>query len=421
MLTRIALVICLATSLAISAGAQVHKPSAGLLEALEKVEKDTGKPNALIYYVKAADDPAIQKAINYRQLIDQTLDQGWTEESEPLIGILDSCQNAFNLVRKGVALDHAEFHDLAEYGANAPIMNFLNVQTLAKLICVQGKLRESKSDWEAALGNYLDAIHIGVDHQSRNAALISALLGVSIEMIAYNQISSLVAAQSENAVTLKKAVLKIQKILAEPPSLMDRLIEESRWNISQIEEARKAAEAGADWAKGSPRAMSEFKALSDVFWDYALSADSRVLEASKVILDTPPWKRDISAYEKQFKEAEKDLKRADKDWPASFINWAEVASRSESKQAHAGLVTVRAALELYRLQNDSYPDSLSDLTPEILPELPLDPFSGKPFVYRRTAFGFDLYSLGPDCLDQKGKMKYDIKTGAFSEGDIVLD
>ena len=42
-------------------------------------------------------------------------------------------------------------------------------------------------------------------------------------------------------------------------------------------------------------------------------------------------------------------------------------------------------------------EDLSGLT-----TLPTDPFTGKPFVYRRSGAGFRLYSLGPDQQDDDG-------------------
>ena len=53
-----------------------------------------------------------------------------------------------------------------------------------------------------------------------------------------------------------------------------------------------------------------------------------------------------------------------------------------------------AALRIWQLEHDGhYPESLSALVPGILPSLPLDPYSGKPFLYRRSA-GQTLLPLG---------------------------
>jgi hypothetical protein len=51
---------------------------------------------------------------------------------------------------------------------------------------------------------------------------------------------------------------------------------------------------------------------------------------------------------------------------------------------------IATALELYRHDHASYPDSLDSLAPDYLPELPESPYSGTPFDYRRES---DDYAL----------------------------
>lgn len=75
--------------------------------------------------------------------------------------------------------------------------------------------------------------------------------------------------------------------------------------------------------------------------------------------------------------------------------------------AYQGLETTGLALEAYRAQEGGYPDSLDELVPMLLPQLPKDPFDpeGGPLLYRvarEGAGGRLLYSRGPDQLDQRG-------------------
>jgi len=73
---------------------------------------------------------------------------------------------------------------------------------------------------------------------------------------------------------------------------------------------------------------------------------------------------------------------------------------------HATLRTTLAALavERWRLAHDGQlPDSLTVLSPDLLPESPTDPFTGEALRYQRRARGFVVYSLGPDRRDDAGK------------------
>ena len=68
---------------------------------------------------------------------------------------------------------------------------------------------------------------------------------------------------------------------------------------------------------------------------------------------------------------------------------------------------IMLALEIYYDQNAHWPDSLNDLVPEILPQLPVDPLHGGPFGYRvvdddRFGRPYFLYSFGLDATDDGG-------------------
>jgi hypothetical protein len=72
---------------------------------------------------------------------------------------------------------------------------------------------------------------------------------------------------------------------------------------------------------------------------------------------------------------------------------------------------VLLAIEIFRARHGRDPETLGELTPEILPQPARDPFTGGPFGYRRLAPGEDrrgrrylLYSFGWDGVDNGGAM-----------------
>jgi hypothetical protein len=70
---------------------------------------------------------------------------------------------------------------------------------------------------------------------------------------------------------------------------------------------------------------------------------------------------------------------------------------------------------------DQRPVRLLDLTPAILPRLPVDPFSGKDLGYNATA-GF-VYSVGPDRVDDGGSPEsgwFDFKHGQSGKDDLTM-
>ena len=68
---------------------------------------------------------------------------------------------------------------------------------------------------------------------------------------------------------------------------------------------------------------------------------------------------------------------------------------------------IMLALEQYRAQTGQYPDSLQELAPAILEDIPSDLFSAQGFVYRKLSNdpldkGYVLYSIGVDGVDNNG-------------------
>jgi len=69
--------------------------------------------------------------------------------------------------------------------------------------------------------------------------------------------------------------------------------------------------------------------------------------------------------------------------------------------AEQGMVGI--ALSQYRDVHDTYPGSLEELTPDFLREMPIDPFSNQPYVYRVVGTGYVLYSFGANGKNDRGR------------------
>ena len=74
-------------------------------------------------------------------------------------------------------------------------------------------------------------------------------------------------------------------------------------------------------------------------------------------------------------------------------------------QALIRVSRVGLALLRHKLAHGAYPASLAEIDPEFLGEIPVDPFTGQPLVYRPEADGFVLYSLGKNFRDDNGTIE----------------
>jgi hypothetical protein len=116
--------------------------------------------------------------------------------------------------------------------------------------------------------------------------------------------------------------------------------------------------------------------------------------------------------------------------PKRFLNqllfpvFDGATKREQSSMATLRLLACYATIKRYYQQRGAYPPSLEALRPE-LGEMIIDPFTGKPFVYRtHPKRGFQLYSVGENLTDDGGRLSANrrqgdllpITAGALPEG-----
>jgi hypothetical protein len=65
------------------------------------------------------------------------------------------------------------------------------------------------------------------------------------------------------------------------------------------------------------------------------------------------------------------------------------------------------AIERYRRKHGQIPDELGQLVPDFLPQVPTDPYDGKPLRYVVLDDEYLLYSVGRDRVDDGGQGEYD--------------
>jgi len=86
----------------------------------------------------------------------------------------------------------------------------------------------------------------------------------------------------------------------------------------------------------------------------------------------------------------------------SFGTTAKITGHSFATLRAARLAI---ACELYRREHGKLPESLAELVPDYLPQIPADPFDGQPMRYRRDAGTVLLYSVGENGADDWGDVE----------------
>ena len=90
-------------------------------------------------------------------------------------------------------------------------------------------------------------------------------------------------------------------------------------------------------------------------------------------------------------------------WQGRVSSWIDGSERmlrdNHGSVAKTRLLICSLALQAFYQDHDAWPESLAVLTPGYLPDVPEDPFTGAPVVYRRAGSGYWLYCLPPETAD----------------------
>lgn len=120
------------------------------------------------------------------------------------------------------------------------------------------------------------------------------------------------------------------------------------------------------------------------------------------LLQKPYWET-----KEELKNIEVEIEKAPKEktlltYIIPFASLVRTYLQEARIDAYLGAAELGLANRIYRAKHGKFVDSLSQLTPEILPSLPLDPFTGKDYIYRKKDKGFIIYSVADNLKDDGG-------------------
>ena len=75
------------------------------------------------------------------------------------------------------------------------------------------------------------------------------------------------------------------------------------------------------------------------------------------------------------------------------------------------------ACKIYKNLHGDFPEDLADLAPEIIEKIPVDPFTGDPFIYKKQDSSFIVYSIGSNLKDDGGRGTWRITSLVMEKDD----
>lgn len=133
----------------------------------------------------------------------------------------------------------------------------------------------------------------------------------------------------------------------------------------------------------------------------------RDMRARRVIAENLETVREVSKYDykgyEKWAANHRDLAEA---CEAPMLGFFSLKSICRNNSLYVGCLDGMCALiavEQYKRERGAYPESLSELVPAYLPEVPQDPRCEGPLTYRRDGDDYFLYMLGSGCKDLGGQ------------------
>ncbi|MGQ9901437.1 MAG: hypothetical protein ACUVR1_04405 [Fimbriimonadales bacterium] len=245
--------------------------------------------------------------------------------------------------------------------------------------------------------------------QVRNGGpLIHYMVGVSIHAIALRPLHEELPRMQDRASL--EALLKLARNYEKNRIPLWRAMQEEYYfalSIHQeIAQGRVSMEQlSGSGAERSPSGRGTF--LERIFVKTALPEFNRYMTEAVEDLKKPFHQRN-----RDHKDVEKKIRHP---LNATLLPVYTQASEKEAYEvAMMRLVGCTAAIRLHKLRTGKYPQSLEVLN---LGEMIIDPYSGKPFVYKTDPrFGFLLYSVSENRVDDGGQTVYG--GAADSRGDL---
>jgi hypothetical protein len=369
------------------------------------------KDNAFLLYKKAAAKltdapPAVDDAA--KRLANTPVREWRRADVETLRAHVKKNAEAIELAREGARRPGFRSECQWERGFEMVIPHMSWMRNLARLLCCQARVDLADGRTQDAIGTCADELRIAAD-ASVEPGLIGRLVEIACRDLAMGVVSQILTV-TRNA-DQAELVLRTLTDLAPKPRLRAAFVLDRAAAIDLFE--------GIRTGKRTPEDVLGTSKVNIALTPEQIDADEAAyLEKMQGFIDLA----DKPYYEVGAKAKALDGKPEESAPPQTFGAMltpalSRVFETDAGCLALADVMRTAAAIKVYKLKRLGCPKALSDLVPELLPKIPIDPFAGTPLRYSRLGEGFVVYSVGPNLVDDMGFPGADKRSGdiAYTE------
>ena len=385
---------------------------------LQKVEI-TKSDNAFYYFLEIREKLYIP---DEKEQLFKDMAQGKEWDYEFAKELIDRNQEAFEYLEKGLACSsyqNPEFNDTSKVWIGTILTSPIHLRDIANLVSIKSAYLLEQNKQKEAFGEAIKILELSyMIKNAPNPCLIDNLTGIAINRIGLERLRLMITRTHLSTSILKEHIIKL-----------DKYKKNEKWlkNIFKMQYI--------DFANSQDKLLKEIsskeKNMTRISFFYKPNKTQRMIaEHYKTEID----KVDKDYYDEiEFIEYESFVSRFDSEITQSsfnkyapmlvptFINFRIIFTENLLGKAiydmtvvsFSGLfdkkylndfsltgTQVLMALRTYQIDNGKLPDSLNELVPEYISEVPKDPFDGKQI--RFSPEKKIIYSVGKDLLDSGG-------------------
>jgi hypothetical protein len=359
-----------------------------------------------------------------------------TEEDKQLIAKwLIENEEHFQLVIAGSQKPYYWQHYEGEDMMSVLLPHLSEYRNAARALCQRSRLLVEKGRYEEAFSDIKTCYRFGRHVKGSKFFIIKQLVGIAIEALAVENLRGILSEHRFDSAALTMLQRDLEQIMAGENFAMN-FSGEKLFIYDEIQRCFTEGHFG-----GGHLYLSRIGTLSSVGDTYAHTLGELVIEsifspeiwptAVKVLFFHPNKQQTREATDRFYAYCDTIAQKTPAEIRAEgidteketmniikgnvFLDILAPALERASEIGHRHRTNVEAtvtilALQRYKADKGFFPDDLQELvTAGYLRQKPLDVYSDKPLVYRKTDDSFILYSIGDDFEDDGGKPGEDSK------------
>ena len=311
----------------------------------------------------------------------------------------------------------------------------IGVLRLTQLFCASAAQRVSTADIAAAYAELETALAFA-QILSRGGALISALVEIACDVQVYHRMRLIALLNNVPPEVAGRAINfllesdKSAEPLAETfrqeyravPTMVKMFFDPHGQTLLGFDEKLAKSERQARWSAhlyGDLLGSSQERVTADLTDVYRCLVN---------LADTPYDVEHLQRFEDKVVPPVKPGGLIRLEDPIGYViakltvpSFTPIIVKYRRRSVELRATAVVLALRQYEQAEHHSPQTLQDLVPKYLSEIPVDPFDGKPLRYRLRADGrWIVYSVGPNQLDENGEQPKGDPRKYTDPGDVIF-